>query len=477
MSVIIKSGSSTSLASVDTNSNLQVNTPTNPNNSGFITLSTESDDGTATGLRKLISPESSDDFRLRTGIDQTFFNEYFPGTTINGNIWNTLVSGHTITCAGNFANLNGSVTSGQHSQLRTWRHMPVYMTFPTYCEIDLQFTSAPITNNVREWGLGLAATTADPTDGAFFRVNAQGEFRAVLSVAGSEILSSDITAQLPAVNTTNDYLIVLSEKIAEYWINDILVASIPRSSNAGSTTASMNLPLFVRQYNSNTASSAMTIKVGYVNISIGDMNTVKPWPHLMAGGGGMAYQAQTGAAALGSSALYTNSLAAGAGAAMTNTAASLGSGLGGQFTTQPTLAAGTDGIISSVLIPAGTNAVPGKSLYITGVKISGAVTAALTGGPVLYAYSLAYGGTGVSLATGESNGIAKASRRIALGFESFAATSAAGTRGSDSGCYMRFGSPVVVQPGEYIQTVAKNLGTVTSGGTITFLVTFDGYFE
>lgn len=477
MSVILKSGNSTSLASVDTNNNLQVNTPVDPDISGFVSLTAESDDGTATGSRKLINLEASDDFRLRTGIDQTFFNEYFPGTVINGNVWNTLVSGHTITVAGNFANLNGSVTSGQFSQLRTWRHMPVYMTFPTYCEIDLQFTSEPITNNVCEWGLGLAATTADPTDGAFFRINAQGEFRAVLNVAGSEILSNDISAYLPTVNTTNDYLVVLSEKSAEYWINDVLVAVIPRSSNAGSTTSSMNLPLFIRQYNSNTASTAMTIKVGYVNISLGDMNTVKPWGHLMAGGGGMAYQAQTGASTLGTTALYSNSLPAGAGAAMTNTTAALGSGLGGQFTTQPTLAAGTDGIISSVQIPAGSNTVPGKSLYITGVKISGAVTAALTGGPVLYAYSISYGGTAVSLATAESNGIAKAPRRIPIGFESFAATAAVGTRGSDGGCYMKFESPIVVQPGEFIQTVAKNLGTVTSGGTITFLVTFDGYFE
>jgi hypothetical protein len=384
MSIIIKSGSSTSLASVDANNNLQVNTPVNPDISGFTTLTTESDDGTVTGTRKLVNPESSDDYRLRTGLDQTFFNEYFPGTTINGNIWNTLVTGHTISVAGNFANLNGTVTSGNFSQLRTWRHSPVFMTFPTYCEIDLQFTSVPITNNVCEWGLGLASAATAPTDVAFFRINAQGEFRAVLSVGGSEVLGADISAQLPTINTTNDYLIVLSEKNAEYWINDILVDSIPRSSNAGSTTASMNLPLFVRQYNSNTASTAMTIKVGYVNISLGDMNTVKPWPHLMAGAGSMAYQAQTGAATLGSTSNLLNSLpATSTNAALSNTTAVLGNGLGGQFSIQPTLTAGTDGIVFSYQVPTGTSTLPGKSLYVTGVKIQGAVTTVLAGGPVV----------------------------------------------------------------------------------------------
>jgi hypothetical protein len=38
-------------------------------------------------------------------------------------------------------------------------------------------------------------------------------------------------------------------------------------------------------------------------------------------------------------------------------------------------------------------------------------------------------------------------------------------------------SPIVVQPGEFVQLVAKNLGTVTSGGTITFIVGFGGYWE
>jgi hypothetical protein len=480
MSVIIKSGSSTSLASVDTNNNLQVNPPTDPDLSGFVTVTAEADPGDVTGTRLLRNIEVTDDYRLRTGTDQTFFNEYFPGTTINGNIWNTLLLTMTAPVASNFVTLNSglSTASGAFAQVRSWRHMPVFMTFPTYAEIDLHFTQAPVTGNVMEWGLGIAATTTAPTDGAFFRINASGEFRAVLSTGGVEIQSDDITLQLPDVNVTSDYLVVLSEKVVEYWINDVLVAKIPRSTSSGSTTSSMNLPLFIRTYNSSVTAAAQTIKVGYVNVSLGDMNTGKPWPHVINGAGGMAYQAQSGAAALGSTALITNSSGvAGVGAVMTNGTAALGSGLGGQFVAQPSFAAGNDGIISSYQVPIGTASLPGKSLYITGVKIHGAVTTVLAGGPVLYAYSLAYGHTNVSLATVESNGVAKAPRRIALGFETFAATAAVGTIGSPGGCYMQFNSPVIVQPGEFVQTVAKNLGVVTSSGVITFFVSFDGYFE
>lgn len=478
MSIIIKSGSSSTLASVDVNNNLQVNVPADPDNAGFVTLTAEADPGDVIGTRTLRNLETTDDYRLRVGVDQTFFNEYFPSATINGNVWNTLLSGQTVAVASNFAVITGSVTSGQFSQLRTWRHIPAFMTFPTYCEIDLQLAQLPVTNTVYEWGLGLAATTATPTDGAFFRINAAGEFRAILSTGGSEVQGSvDLAAYIPTPNVTNDYLIVLSEKGVEYWINDVLVSVIPRSAAAGSSTASMNLPIFIRQYNSGTASIASVIRVGYVNVSQGDMVTNKPWPHVLNGAGGMAYQFQTGATPIGTSALYSNSLPAGAGAAMTNTTAALGTGLGGQFTATPTLAAGTDGIVSSYQVPVGTSAIPGKSLYVTGVKVHGAVTLGLTGGPVLYAYSVSYGNTAVSLATAENIGVAKAPRRIALGFETFAATAAAGVMGSQGGCYMKFDSPIVVQPGEFIQIVAKNLGTVTSAGTITFLVTFDGYME
>jgi hypothetical protein len=42
---------------------------------------------------------------------------------------------------------------------------------------------------------------------------------------------------------------------------------------------------------------------------------------------------------------------------------------------------------------------------------------------------------------------------------------------------MTFLSPIVVNPGEYVQIAAKNVGTVTSGGTITSMVVFDGYVE
>ena len=478
MSVIIKSGNSSNLANVSSNNDLQVAVGlTAPEIAGFVSVTAESDPGDVTGTRLVKNLELTDDFRLRVGTDQTFFNEYFPGTTVNGNIWNTLVSTMTLTQASNFAILNAasSVASGAFAQLRTWRHMPAFMSFPVYCEIDLQFSIAPQNNNIVEWGLGLATGVATPTDGAFFRLLSATDLRCVINSSGTETTSGNLISYLPAPVTTNDYLIVLSEKTCEFWINDVLVSVLTRISNAGATTASMNLPLFIRNYNSAATSSAQVVRVGYVNVSQGDMTTNKPWSHVMAGAGGMAYQAQTGAATLGTTANLANNAVISAPAAMTNTTAALGSGLGGQFVTSPTLTAVTDGIVSSYQVPAGSATVPGKSLYITGVRVQGAVTTTLAGGPVIYAYSLAYGHTAVALNTVEANGTVKAPRRVALGFETFPATAAAGVIGG--GVYMAFNSPIVVQPGEFIQLVAKNVGTVTSAGVIVFLVSFDAYME
>ena len=53
MSIIIKSGASTNVASVDANNNLQVNVPALPENAGFVTLTAEADPGDVTGYRTL----------------------------------------------------------------------------------------------------------------------------------------------------------------------------------------------------------------------------------------------------------------------------------------------------------------------------------------------------------------------------------------------------------------------------------------
>lgn len=476
MSVKI-AGNSNVIAEVDVNNALKIQPTLIDTDAGFVTLVSENDDGTVTGSRYVLSPETTEDYRLRVGMDSLIFNEQFPGSALNSAIWTAPVTTATLTVAGGSANLNAglSTASGAVARLTTYRSFPVYGTFPAVAEMLVQFAQTPVANNVCEWGFIIHTGTSSPTDGAFFRLNASSEFRCIVNFNGTETQSAALNfGTLVGTNTVRHFIVVLSEDAARFWIDDVLVATIPRPVGQATTTASGNLPLSFRLYNSGVTGSAQSMKVGLASVNLGDMEDGKQWPHMMAGMGGMAAQGQTGGT-MGSTALYTNSLAPGAGAAATNTTAALGSGLGGQFSLLPTLAANTDGIISSYQVPAGTAALPGKSLYITGVRIQGIVTTVLAGGPVYGLWSLAFGHTAVSLATTES-ATGKAPRRVPLGIQTWAAAAAVGVQ-ADRDISVSFQSPIVVQPGEFIQTVFKNVGTVTTTGVITFLIAFDGYWE
>jgi hypothetical protein len=447
---------------------------------GFATMLSESDAGSVTGVRRVFAPEVTTDFRLRVGTDTTMWNEYFPGTVLNSSLWTAPVTTSTVTVTNGLLNLNASssLASGAVARVTSYRSFPIYTSYSTAPSIQFQFSSVPVANTVHEWGFIIHTGTSAPTEGLFMRISATGELRAVVNNNGTESLSDPLDFNtLVGINTTRTLLIYGNTNEVVFWLDNICIATIPRQTVAGSVTQSQMLPISFRSYNNaSVTGTAQILKIGAVNVSLADMNQSKSWSHVMAGAGGMSYQGQTGQA-LGTTALYTNSLVAGAGAAMTNTTAALGSGLGGQFSALPTLAVGTDGIVQSYQVPIGTSAAPGKTLYITGLMVQGSVTTVLAGNatPVHYAYSLAFGHNAVSLAT-TTTATSKAPVRKVLGHETFAAAASVGTLGQK--VEKDFDkAPVVVYPGEFIQVVAKNLGAVTTTGVITFLVDIEGYWE
>jgi hypothetical protein len=218
------------------------------------------------------------------------------------------------------------------------------------------------------------------------------------------------------------------------------------------------------------------MKISDMSVGLLNYQTAKPWSHQMAGMGLLAYQGQNGGT-MGSSASYANSADPTAAAALSNTAA-LVAGLGGQFRFNATATAVTDGIVTSFLNPVGSTAITPRTLYITGVKISCAnLGAAVATTATVLAWSLAFGHSTVSLATAEGV-TAKAARRIALGLMSWPVGAAIGAMPERGDLMMQFDTPVVVNPGEYLATVAKFiLGTATASQVIWGHVTFDGYFE
>jgi hypothetical protein len=146
----------------------------------------------------------------------------------------------------------------------------------------------------------------------------------------------------------------------------------------------------------------------------------------------------------------------------------------------PTLAAGTDGILFSFQNPAGgINQTP-RNLIITGIQLKGVVDVIFAGGPVLYAYSVAFGHTAVSLATAEGTSFStspttKAPRRVWIGVESYAVTAAVGTIGQ--GISWEFTDPIVVAPGEFFAVTCRNVGTVTTTGSLVITCAVDAHYE
>lgn len=463
------------LAAVSAAGEVSTNLPATPASAGFATLGAEVDSGSVIGAREVVPVRVSPGLarRQQVGIETPWFNEVFPGSALNTTVWTTTTTTMTVTVSGGLLNLNAglSTATATVANVRTYRCFPGMVGFPTVFQARMQFAQLPVTNNVCEWGLGLAATNAAPTDGALFRLKADGTFVCVINNNGTEAVSDPINfAALVGANTTKHFKIELMNGYSYFYIENALVAKL--NNNFGSSTSSMMLPMMFRTYNSAATASAQVLRVGVCSVSVQDAGLERPWQLVSAGQGGHGSQGQAGGT-LGTTALYANSANPTA-AVPTNTTAALGSGLGGNFWSTQTLAVNTDGIISSYQVPAGTVSVPGKSLVIYGVRISSVVQAAVTGGPILLQWGLAYGHTSVSLATAEA-AATKAPRRLALGFQSFASAAAVGVVGAD--IVVQFNCPIVVQPGEFVQTIYKNIGTVGTAGTIAHTIMFDAVWE
>lgn len=496
----IETGANTSgLANVDSNYNLMTTHPqvnqrygesvaASPNNVGAVRMFTENDAGVLSGTAILASPRTSQDDCLQVGMNTPIIDYTFNGTAQDTANWLFTATTMTASQSGGFLMLNasniGTTTTGCY--MATKRYIPLTSNGGLRVSFSMNITQIIAANQVMAMGLGVpASATAVPTDGVYFQYTSAGLI-GVVAYNGSVTQTGALPVANPVTltqNVTRQLQIRIYDRIVHFVFDGNNLGSIATPAGQGNPFITDALPLFVQQYNSGTVSGGTfaQLKVASVAVDQFDSQLVKPYSHQQAAKGFHAYQGQQGGT-MGSTALYTNSLAAGAGAAMTNTTAALGTGLGGQFSWQPTLTAGTDGILCSYQNPAGSVTQTPRTLYITGVRIQSFVTTAFTGGPVNAAYSLAFGHTSVSMATAESatfaSGTAKAPRRIALGLETFVVTAAVGAvSGTNNPVYMPFNSPVVVNPGEFIAICAKNLGTVTSAGVITSFVTFDGYYE
>ena len=500
MGVNIKGGNnSTGLANVSSTYELNVVTPLNEVDAGFVQLSTEVDAGDVTGSRTVLALEASDDYRLRIGIDQTVFNATFEGTTILTTQWNQLLTTATTAQATGFMTLNStpSTGSGAAAYVRTHRHFPSFGTYPTYVDMWIREANTTATNAISEWGLLYltAQGTQQPIDGVFFRRISGGALKAVITNNSIDISETTLnTTNVPSrdgvgvfdATETNHYLITFHNDIIRFWINDVMVTEVPCPSAQAQFTASSNTPVGFRVVNTAASSAGRQLSVGFVNVGLGDQNVNKPWSHAMCGMGQGAYQLQQGNTpgptvkrSSGASGHPTSGTPRIAGTWTATSAPALNE-LGGLWTSPAmnngTVASDADFPVFAFQNPTGTQTLPGKTLYVTGVRVGEAyVSAAASTSPMFLSYILMVGSSASTTSTADA-ATTVSGKSICIGGHGFTSTETVGNY--KPGFEMRFDSPLMVPAGHYFLFVVRPFGTVASNTlAVTSSLAVNGYFE
>jgi hypothetical protein len=481
----IVGGVSGTAADVDADRQLKVTTNANPAKAGAVAAYCVNDEGEVRGTRYLKSPEVSQDFRMRVGLDTILFTDTFNATAQNTGNWRHAFTTMTMTQSAGFLNVNAagnSTVAGNFAFLQTWRYFALQGTAPLAVEFTGQFDRLPTANEIVQFGLGIATGAADPIDGVWFEYTSAGLFgvqRYNSGVATKTLLTSDLAAL--GVNVNRKYVAVVGEREIEWWIDDVLYAESTIPAANGQPFITTALPVFIQKYNGALvgANPNTVFRVADLNVTLLDIGSSMTWANQMASSG-LGMQGLNGGT-MGSPQVQWANAALPAAAAATNTTAALGAFLGGIFQMNAPAAGTTDLIVASWQNPqGGVNQTP-RTLKLRGIKVDcvNAVVAVATT-PTTFAVALAWGATNVSLATAESasfaTATAKARRVQPIGVITFPVGAAVGASGGT--IQFDFEAPLVVNPGEFVQVIVKPLqGTATATEVFQWVVSPNLYHE
>tara|TARA_R110000868_G_scaffold93573_1_gene258784 strand:+ start:2502 stop:4058 length:1557 start_codon:yes stop_codon:yes gene_type:complete len=477
MSVIIQDGQSlgTGYTKVVNNS-LQATGPQDvPDNAGFQVLCSEVNP-TGVGVGRVMkATETSEDYRLRAGVDTVLFAEQFLGAALASRNWLAPLTTFTVTVGSGALTLNaGAVTTASAvARVQSQQSFKLWGGAPLYFNCEFVYPPAnPATNNTTEVGLFIATGTAAPTDGVLLRYNSAGVVQAVINFNGTETVA---TVTTPTTNVRHNLVISVYTDSVNFWIDDVLEASIPTPAGRGYPVASGSLPVTFRTYNAGSASSVAVSPQFYTPVvSMGDYaGNARDCAFTNVAMGGMGISTQ-GGTAVAQSANYANSVAP-ASATLSNTAAGYTT-LGGQYQFATVATAETDYALFAFQVPVMAALAHNKKLVVRGVHISAQNTgAAVATTDSSLQWGVGVGSTAVSLATADAT-TTKAPHRMAIGMQSFAIAAAIGATAPDLD--MKFNSPLVVNPGEFFHVILKlSRGTATASQIIRGCVAVDAEWE
>ena len=474
MSVIIKSGSSTNTANVNSDGELLIAPNKDVTKAGLVAIAGRPDDGSVLGTQLVREVDINDDFAVRVSI------ENFISSQINTGSWNQSTSGLTIATGSGYCSLNSTNanTTSAYAIINTYKIIPLYGTTTVYTQFRLKCVGTASANKVIEFGLGYVATNAAPTDGVFIRWASDGTWVGVLNNNGSET-----TTTLLGGYTDNDtayFIIGVSQQRVEFWKDNILIGAINCPTTLDSPTRSGSLPVFARAYNGGSSpATPPRIDIAEIQVWSSGADFKRTFAEQMSLVGNNANGGATGFSTLGTQSNMTNSAAV-TSATITNANAPAtgytGTSLGGEFQFVAPAGANTDFIIFGYQVPAASATTQARNLVVTGLRINTVNTgAAVATTPTIVVWSLGFGSSAISLATTDA-AATKAPRRVPIGIQSFLVGDAIGQQRDPIN--IRFGTPVCVYPGQFLHVVAKiPIGTATASQVLRGLVGIEGYWE
>lgn len=391
------------------------------------------------------------------------------GTAINTNIWVTAVT--TMTIAQNtdgFVVLNNSAitTINTSAQITTIKQVQFINGYPLTYRWFAKTPNIAQTNAVMESGIMFATGVAAPTDGAFFRWTSGGTFIAVVNFGGTETTSASLT--MPTANAVLQMHVVIKGSAADFYLANVLVATVNAVTGKAGIWGSSRAVGAHRVYNLGS------IPVDPPQLFIGpsfffqaDLESNKPWMHMMSGIGRSAYQSPT--TAFLQTANWANSTNP-TSATLSNTAAGYTT-LGGLFQFASPVGASTDFALFGFQVPSGFQLLVTR-IVITAVNTGAAVATTAT----ILRWGVGVNSSAVSLATAEAPPTTWAPRRISLGQQAFLIGAAVGTQAVN--IESAFDTALCVDSSRFFHIiVAVPVGTATASQVISGTVQVEGYFE
>jgi hypothetical protein len=418
--------------------------------------------------------EFADDGRLDIGRDTPLFVDRFTGTAVAAhNKWAQSILTQTATVGAGAITLNASAitTVNTYSILLSVPKFRGFFDGSLYVHARARVNNLPQTNAEALLGLANVATTAAPTDGAFFRWTSSGGFECVVNRGGTET-STTMTAPTAGVYYNYAVRASVAAVVCTYTredTGDSLSVTIPLPS--GSPSVFNESPSAVMAVRNGAVAPALApqMLVGALEVMTKVVDTTRPVGHLNAmSGQASAYVPTTGA----QSTNHANSTSP-TSATLSNTAAGYTT-LGGRYQFAAPAGAATDFALFGYQVPTSFRFV------VTGIAINTCNTgAAVATTATLLDWGIATDSTAVSLATADAIAASPTSapRRVPLGMQGFVVGAAIGACAADIVRDLSQ-APITVESGRFLHVIVQvPVGTATASQVIRGDVVVMGYFE